>query len=84
MDEKYLKTILKKFKSIVTVEEGVTNGGFGSGVSGWLTDNNYTGGLKIIGIPNEFIPHGNRDILLKEIDLDRSGIVKKIKEFLNN
>ncbi len=84
MDEEYLKSIIKKFNKIITVEEGVINGGFGSGVSGWLTDNNYSGNIKRIGIPNEFITHGNRDILLKDIGLDKQGIVKKIKDFLNS
>jgi 1-deoxy-D-xylulose-5-phosphate synthase len=84
MDEKYLKSIIKKFNKIITVEEGIINGGFGGGISGWLTDNNYQGNIKRIGIPNEFITHGNRDILLKKIGLDKSGIVKKIKDFLNN
>jgi len=83
MDEKYLKSIINRFNKIVTIEEGVINGGFGDGVSGWLTDNNYSGSIKRIGIPNEFIPHGNRDILLKEIGLDKFGIAKKINEFLN-
>ncbi len=84
MDEKYLKSVTKKFNKIITIEEGVINGGFGDGVSGWLTDNNYSGNIKRIGIPNEFITHGNRDILLKEIGLDKSGIVKKIKNSLNS
>ena len=84
MDEEYLDSIINKFDKIVTIEEGVINGGFGSGVSGWLTDNNYSGNIKRIGIPNKFITHGNRDILLNEIGLDKSGIVKKIKEFLIN
>ena len=81
MDEKYLKSVIKKFDKIITIEEGVINGGFGDGISGWLTDNNYSGNIKRIGIPNEFITHGNRDILLKEIGLDKSEIVKEIKEY---
>ena len=84
MDVEYLKSISKNFSRIITIEEGVINSGFGSGVSAWLTDNDYSGNLKRIGIPNEFITHGNRDILLKEIGLDKLGIVKKIKDFLNN
>lgn len=83
LDEKYLKSVIKKFDNIITIEEGVINGGFGSGISGWLTDNSYSGNIKRIGIPNKFITHGNRDLLLKEIGLDKSGIVKQIKEFLN-
>ena len=84
MDEEYLTSIIKKFNKIITVEEGVINGGFGSGVSAWLTDNNYSGNIKRIGIPNEFITHGNRDLLLNKIGLDKTGIVKKIKDFLNS
>jgi len=84
MDEEYLKSIIKRFNKIITVEEGVINGGFGNGVSGWLTDNGYSGNIKRTGIPNEFITHGDRDILLKEIGLDKPGIVKRIKEFLNS
>jgi len=83
MDEKYLKSVTKKFNKIITIEEGVINGGFGSGISAWLTDNSYSCNIKRIGIPNEFITHGNRDILLKEIGLDKSSIIKQIKEFLN-
>ncbi|MCK4903494.1 MAG: 1-deoxy-D-xylulose-5-phosphate synthase [Candidatus Marinimicrobia bacterium] len=84
MDKKYLKSVIKKFNKIITIEEGVINGGFGSGVSDWLTNNSYSGNIKRIGIPNKFITHGNRDLLLKEISLDKSGIIKEIKEFLNN
>ena len=83
MDEEYLNSIIKKFNKIITVEEGVINGGFGSGISEWLTDINFSGNIKRIGIPNEFITHGNRDILLKEIGLDKSGIIQNIKEFLS-
>ncbi|MEE9573424.1 MAG: 1-deoxy-D-xylulose-5-phosphate synthase [Candidatus Neomarinimicrobiota bacterium] len=82
-DEKYLKSMIKKFDKIITIEEGVINGGFGSGISAWLTDNSYSGNIKRIGIPNKFITHGNRDLLLKEVGLDKIGIIKQIKEFLN-
>lgn len=84
MDEEYLTSIIDKFNKIITVEEGVINGGFGSGVSAWLTDHNYSGNIKRIGIHNEFITHGNRDLLLSKIGLDKTGIVKKIKDFLNS
>lgn len=83
MDEKYLRLVIKKFNKIITIEEGVINGGFGDGISGWLTDNSYSGKLKRIGIPNKFITHGRKDLLLKEVGLDKSGIVKKIKKFLD-
>ena len=83
LDEKYLKYVIKKFNKIITIEEGVINGGFGSGISEWLTDNCYTGNIKRIGIPNKFITHGNRDLLLEEIGLNKSEIIQNIKEFLS-
>ncbi|MEE8340856.1 MAG: 1-deoxy-D-xylulose-5-phosphate synthase [Candidatus Neomarinimicrobiota bacterium] len=83
MDEKYLKSVINKFNNIITIEEGVINGGFGDGVSGWLTDNGYSGKIKRIGIPNKFITHGSRDLLLNEVGLDKPGIIKQIKEFLS-
>jgi len=82
MDEKYLKTILKKFKNVITIEEGVLDGGFGSGVASWLTDKNYKGNIKRIGLPNNFVVHGNRDLLLKEVGLDVPSIAKSINEFI--
>ncbi len=81
-DEKYLRSIMKKFNKIITIEEGVLSGGFGDGISGWLTDNDYSGDMKRIGIPNEFITHGNRDILHKEINLNKTGIIKVVKNIL--
>ncbi len=83
LDEKYLKYVIKKFNKIITIEEGVINGGFGSGISEWLTDNCYAGNIKRIGIPNKFITHGNRDLLLEEIGLNKSEIIQNIKEFLS-
>ncbi len=83
IDEEYLKSMIKKFNKIITIEEGTLNGGFGSGISGWLTDNCYSGTIKRIGIPNKFITHGNRDLLLEEIGLNKSGIIQNIKEFLS-
>ena len=84
MDEEYLKSIIKKFDKIITVEEGTIVGGFGSGVAEWLIDNKYTGNIKRIGIPNRFITHGKRDILLEEIGLDKNGIIKVINKLFNN
>lgn len=80
MDEKYLKSVIKKFDKVLTLEEGVLNGGFGSGVASWLTDHNYTGKIKRLGIPNRFVAHGQRDLLLQEIGLDIESVAKQIQD----
>ncbi len=64
-----------KTKIIFTVEEGVTNGGFGSAVQEILGKPVYR-----IGLPDEFIPHGSRDILLEKYGLTPEGIADKIKK----
>ena len=82
MDDQYLRSVLKKFKNVITIEEGVLDGGFGSGVASWLTDNNYKGNIKRIGISDRFVVHGNRELLLKEVGLDIDSVSKTIKEFV--
>ncbi len=79
MDEKYLKKILKKFTKTIVVEEGSSVGGFGESVTTWLVENNYQGLIKRLAFPDEFIPHGNRSQLLKQMKLDIAGIVDSVK-----
>ncbi|MFM8558324.1 MAG: 1-deoxy-D-xylulose-5-phosphate synthase, partial [bacterium] len=58
---------------IVTVEENVTAGGFGSAVSEMLAANDITVPVRHIGVPNEFVLHGKRDELLAQVGLDAAG-----------
>ena len=62
-----------KTKVIFTVEEGIT-GGFGSAVQEVSSKPIYQ-----IGLPDEFIPHGSRDILLEKYGLTPEGIAQRIK-----
>jgi len=82
MDEAYLRSIINKFKNIITIEEGTINGGFGDGVAGWLLENGYLGELKRLGLPDSFVEHGTRDQILSMLGLDSVGIVSNIKKIL--
>lgn len=82
MDEKYLESLLKRFDKVLTIEEGVLNGGFGAAIASWLTDNNFNGKLVRLGIPNRFVTHGNRELLIKEVGLDVNNVIKQIKEMI--
>jgi 1-deoxy-D-xylulose-5-phosphate synthase len=73
LDIDLLNTI--KTKTIFTVEEGIIQGGFGSAVQEALNKPVYR-----LGLPDEFITHGSRDVLLKKYDLTPEGIAKKIIE----
>lgn len=81
MDVSYLKKLIKRFKYVVTVEEGSLTGGFGEGVTAFLTEKGFSGKILRLGLPDEFVTHGSRDELLKMVKLDISGIKKAIKSF---
>lgn len=58
LDEKQLHTIFNSFENIITLEDGVIKGGFGTTIAEFASENNYTSKLKILGIPDEFIEQG--------------------------
>ncbi len=78
MDEAYLADRLATFTHVVTVEEGVLQGGFGSAVLEWKE----TAGLAVpvtrMGIPDRFLTHGPRGVLLKELGLCADGIARTL------
>ncbi|MDP3142905.1 MAG: 1-deoxy-D-xylulose-5-phosphate synthase [Candidatus Omnitrophota bacterium] len=82
LDEDFLKNIAKEFKKIVTIEEGIVDGGFGMKVSEMLHQLNSACQVKIIGLPDEFITHGKRSLLLVNYGLDSKGITKTIAGFV--
>jgi 1-deoxy-D-xylulose-5-phosphate synthase len=67
---------------IVTVEENVIAGGFGSAVSEMLDEQGIPAALMRLGVPNEFVLHGKRDQLLQQIGLDAEGIARRTLEFV--
>ncbi len=74
MDKDYLQSILERFDNVITIEEGVKTGGFGESVAAWLATNGYKGSVKIISLPDEFVEHGPRDLLLEKWGVDQKGI----------
>ena len=70
LDERLLHSIFKDFKTIITVEDGVVNGGFGTAVLEFSAQNNYSLNIKILGIPDEFIEHGTVDELQQYCKID--------------
>ncbi len=80
-DYEMLEAISKRAKYIITIEENQIRGGFGQAIAEYLMSNDYKGKLKVIGIPDQFVTHGNRDQLLKEIALDVESVTQTISEF---
>jgi len=84
LDEIMLHEIAKKFKQIITIEDGVIQGGFGSAVLEFMSDNNYSTPVKRLGIHDSFIEHGTPEELYAMLGLDADGISKSIAECMKS
>ena len=83
LDERLFADLARRFKHIVTVEENVLNGGFGSSVTRILQGSGITGvTVTNIGIADEFVEHGTQAVLRSKYGLDAGGIAKKIMEII--
>ncbi len=82
LDEKMIMRFAQKGRVILTVEEGVTAGGFGSAVRELLDrEKRFDVRFKSIGIPLEIYPLGKADQIKKKFRLDEKGLIQQIKEF---
>jgi len=84
LDKEVLHSIFKKFKKIITVEDGVLKGGFGSAVIEFMCDNFYSSDVKRLGIPDYFVEQGSQEELYSECGFDAEGIEQAIKEMLKS
>lgn len=78
LDEKMLQEMGKKHRLIVTMEENVLSGGFGEHVSEYYSQNEIPVPILSIAIPNEYVEHGNVDVLRRETGIDEESIVAGI------
>ncbi|MDI6731473.1 MAG: 1-deoxy-D-xylulose-5-phosphate synthase [Candidatus Margulisbacteria bacterium] len=78
LDKKAIVHLAKEVDRIVTVEEGVLEGGFGSAVAELLIDEEITLPIQRIGLPDKFIEQGKRQELLGIYGLTADGIYTKI------
>lgn len=83
LDKDLLLEKIRDCKYIVTLEENVLAGGFGSAVLEMMTENAlFDKKVRCIGIPDEFVTQGSVDILKEQLDLDEEGILEQIKQDL--
>jgi 1-deoxy-D-xylulose-5-phosphate synthase len=82
IDAEILHEVFNNFKIIVTIEDGVIHGGFGSAVLEFMAENNYSAKVKLMGIPDKFIEHGSPDDLYRECGIDVKGITNTVLELL--
>lgn len=79
LDEVILKEVAGKFINIITIEDGVCNGGLGSAVTEWMNDNGYHPNIKRMGLPDRFVEHGTVAELKQIVGIDSEGIKREVK-----
>lgn len=80
LDTEMLAWVGQNFKHVVTVEDGVINGGVGSAVADWLSDNGYTCHITRLGIGDKFVTHGSIKELKALCGYDTEGILRALLE----
>lgn len=78
LDEQVLHSVMKRFKKIITVEDGMIKGGFGSAVLEFANDHGYPVEVIRLGIPDYFVEHGSQQELWHECGYDAAGIEQAI------
>mgnify|MGYP002515438845 CR=1 FL=1 len=78
LDTELLEHLSKDHRLVVTMEENVLTGGFGSQVLNFVSEAGLPLHICNIGIPDEFVEQGNVDVLRREIGLEKSAAVQRI------
>ncbi len=78
LDEKLLHQICTNFETIITVEDGIKKGGFGSAVLEFSAKYTYKNSIIVLGIEDHFVEHGSIDELHKISGIDVNSIKKKL------
>ncbi|NBP67397.1 MAG: 1-deoxy-D-xylulose-5-phosphate synthase [Cytophagia bacterium] len=82
LDEEMLHEIFTKYTKVVTVEDGCVQGGFGSAILEFMAAHNYKAEVKVLGIPDAVVEHGEQLELHRECGFDPEGIERAILEML--
>ena len=78
LDEQLLHEVGKRFSRVITIEDGVRNGGMGSAVMEWMADHGYRSRVQRMGLPDAFVEHGTVNELHKLVGLDIESIKNEI------
>jgi 1-deoxy-D-xylulose-5-phosphate synthase len=83
LDRKLLSELLTRVPRLITVEDHVVAGGFGSAVVEFLADEGFSGvEVKRLGVPDRFIPHGTQDELRKMCGFDKDAIAQAVLQMV--
>ena len=78
IDEDNIKELTKEHKLLVTMEENVASGGYGEKVRAFVDEQELDAEVLTVAIPDEYVEHGNVDILKKEVGIDAETVVNRV------
>lgn len=78
LDEEILHEVGKKYKTIVTAEDGIIAGGFGSAILEWMSDHGYTPRVIRLGVNDQYVEHGSTKELYHMLKLDKEGLCESL------
>ena len=81
-DKEMILDLAGKYDKIITVEEGVLNGGFGMMINEFLSENDYKGKVRCFGIDDRFVEHGSVSELRKMLKIDGESIADSIRQWM--
>jgi 1-deoxy-D-xylulose-5-phosphate synthase len=82
LDEELLESVFEKFPCLITIEDGTVKGGFGDAVLEFAQVKNYKGRIYKMGIPDQFIEHGDTEELYDISGISSEQIKEKIFSIL--
>jgi 1-deoxy-D-xylulose-5-phosphate synthase len=83
LDEEMLTEIFQQFNTVITIEDGVVQGGAGSAILEWAADHRFKADVLRLGHPDHFVEHGTQEELYVEIGLDAAGIARQTLAFVH-
>lgn len=84
LDTDLLDQIAARFSHVVTIEDGVVNGGLGTAVLEYLSDHDCAVRVKRLGLPDSFVEHGTVGQLYEIVGLDYKSIAREITNFVKH
>lgn len=82
IDAELLHSVFKRFKKVITLEDGCRMGGFGSAVIEFMADNGYFAQVERMGIPDRFIDHGSPKELYMECGFHKDDVVRTARRMV--
>ena len=78
LDETILQEVAERFSRIITIEDGVRDGGLGTAVTEWMSDHGHTPHITRMGMPDHFVEQGTVEQLRALCGIDIDGIKKHL------